>query len=73
MITEIEKAKSGNSHCVSCKKNIQKGEIRGIEETSFRTISSVRYYCLDCALQIIEFSLADLKSLRKEILKHVKS
>jgi|GEM_PF-4543286 len=54
MIQSFEKAPTSRSSCVSCKKVIEKGEIRAIEEYTFGRYLAKRYYCLNCSKKMIE-------------------
>ena len=54
MIQSFEKAPTSRSSCVGCKKAIEKGEVRAIEEYTFGRYMAKRYYCLNCSKKMIE-------------------
>jgi len=64
MIETFEIANNSNSHCVNCKKQILKGEARGIEFSSYNNHITKRYYCLRCSKKM-------LKELLKEASKYI--
>jgi len=64
MIETFEIANNSNSHCVNCKKQILKGEARGIEFGNYNNHIISRYYCLRCSKKM-------LKELLKEASKYI--
>ena len=54
MIKKFEKAPSSRSSCFGCKKIIEKGNIRGVEEYTFGRYIANRYYCPDCSKKLIK-------------------
>ena len=54
MIKDFEKAPSARSSCISCKKAIEKGEVRAVEDYMFGRYLAKRYYCLDCSKKLIK-------------------
>jgi len=54
MIQSFEIAPTSRSSCVSCKKAIEKGKARGVEDYTFGRYIAKRYYCLNCSKKVIE-------------------
>lgn len=54
MIQSFEKAPTSRSSCFGCKKTIEKGGIRAVEDYMFGRYMAKRYYCLSCAKKLIE-------------------
>lgn len=54
MIQSFEKAPTSRSSCVGCKKTIEKGGVRAVEEYTFGRYLAKRYYCLDCSKKLIK-------------------
>jgi hypothetical protein len=70
MISNIERAKSGNSLCQQCKKRIEAGELRGIDRyNSFGHITQ-KYFCKDCSIEVLELCKNAIQKMLNELVFH---
>lgn len=69
MIRDFEKAPSARSSCFGCKKTIEKGEIRAVEDYFFGRYPAKRYFCLNCSKKAIEDFLKEAKKYIPELEK----
>ena len=68
-IETIELSPNSRAFCHNCKKQIEKGQIRGIENYDFFNFLSRRYYCEKCTKKSIETEMARITSLYRRFNK----
>ncbi len=60
MIYSLEEAKSSQSSCKKCGKNIEKGAVRGVSLKRMKKFFSKEYICAKCSRKILQELLEEL-------------
>jgi len=65
-IKKLEKAKSGNSYCVLCKRIIFKNTTRAVIDASYKEHPNKVYACPKCAIKMISNKISQLERILRE-------